>query len=491
MNNRTATALEITSTHIKLAQSQYKSGAWVINKLLVRDIASNLPEETASALKGLVTASKIRPADIILVVPRQFLTLRIIKLPSQDDKEISKMVELQISKQIPWPAEEITSDYLIVEKDSLGYSKVLVVVCQKEVIKRYLKIIAESSLKAKRIALSSEGVCLWYRNFSRKNTPPDVSALVLLDIDTKNTDICFYHREKLIFTRSVAFSAADLGSAKLDSLLEELRKTFSTLQRDQVIPEIGKIYIISSAPEASSLADKLKLEFSFNVELVNPLKEISPEKGLMIPQALNQGNCSASAILGLVSGADKERINLLPGEVKKEEEEKSKIKDLVFLGAALFLLLVVSAGALALKIYKKELYLKRLETVLKEENPKAKEVESAMKKLTLIKQRLNPSGSSIDVIYELYNLIPAGVSLSIFSFDEQQLITLQGVAVNMSDVFNFQGILEKSPYFKNVEVKYASKRKVRNAEVTDFRITCVAEERAKKPLKDATFIKPF
>ncbi len=481
MINKITTALEITPTHIKMAQSQYKSGVRVVNKLMVREIPSNAPEETAGALKDLVSAARVKSADVKLVVPRQFITLRVIKLPSQDEKEISKMVELQLSKQIPWPMEEITADYLIVEKDSLGYSKVLVVVCQKEVIKRYLKIVAESSLKVRRIALSSEGVCLWFRNFSQKNNLRDLSPVVLLDIDTKNIDICFYHREKLIFTRSVAFLAADLNSAKLDSLVEEFRKTFATLQRDQVVSEIGKIYIASAAPESGLLADKLRQEFPCAIELVNPLREISFEKGLIVPPVLHQGNCSGSAILGLVLGAEQEGINLLPAEVKEEEKKKNKAKDLVFLGVILFLLLVISCGAFVFKIYKKELYLKKLDATLKADNPKAKEVESALKKLTLIRERLNPRSSSIDVIYELYNLIPEGVSLSIFSFDEAELITLQGVAVNMSDVFNFQGILEKSLHFKNVEVKYASKRKVRGSEVTDFRITCAVEnEKVKK-----------
>ncbi len=479
---KSITAVEITTNYIKLSQALVSPRGRIINKLLVRDRRLDASEDIAKPLNEMLSASRIKATNIILIIPRQFLTFRVIRLPSQDNKEIEKMVSLQLSKQIPWPVEDIASDYSIIEKDASGYSKVLLAVCQKEVIKRYLNIIFSAGLKIDRVTLSSEGVCRWYQNFSNRNNIKDVAPVVLLDIDTENCDICFYHKENLLFTRSVSFCVADLRSEKLDNLTEELRKTLSTLQRDQITSEIGKIFIITAGEGTNILADKLNSEFACEVAAVNPVKEIIFGKELIIPLALSEGKCSGASILGLSLGQLKNELNLLPKEIKKEEQEKSNLKELISLGILLFLLLVFSAGVLAAKIYKKEQYFKKLDTILNGEGPKAKEIENFIKKLNLVKERLNPLGSGIDVIYELYNLIPEGVSLSIFSFEEGGLITLQGISLNMSDVFSFQSILEKSPYFKNVEVKYASKRKVRQAELTDFRITCVVDyENIRKP----------
>ncbi len=480
MADKSVTALEITSTHIKLVQSQNTARGWTVSKLFVRDISSNVPGDISKALKELLSISKIKETSVILVVPRQFFTLRILKLPSQDNKEIEKMVELQIPKQIPWPSEDMVSGYSILEKDALGFSKVLLVICQKEIIKRYLKILSLASIKTERITLSSEGICRWYQDFSKRSVIKDNLPVVLLDIDTENTDVCFYQKENLLFTRSVSFRAADLAGGKLDALVEELHKTVSSLERDQTASSIGKIVIVTAAEGANLLTDRLKTEFSSEVSLVNPAKEILLSKDLIVPLAVTEGKCSAASILGVASGWLKKEFNLLPEEVKKEEQQKSKIRDFAILALVLVLLLIFSAASLAAKIYKKEQYLKEIELILKKESPKAKQIENSIKKLNLVKERLSSRGSSIDVIYELYNLIPDGVSLSIFSFDDADIITLQGMSLNMSDVFNFQSILEKSPYFKNVEVKYASKRKLRQTELTDFRITCAVDKKSIK-----------
>ena len=119
-----------------------------------------------------------------------------------------------------------------------------------------------------------------------------------------------------------------------------------------------------------------------------------------------------------------------------------------------------------------EQYLKYLDAKFNEVGPIAKRIEDTTKKLELIREQLDYSNSGIDVIYELYNILPSSMSLNVFNLDEKGNLTLQGVSSQMSDIFSFQSKLEKSKNFKNVEVKYASKRMTSQGEITDFRITC-------------------
>jgi Tfp pilus assembly protein, ATPase PilM len=402
MHNKTTTAVEITVKHIKLIQSQPSALGVKISKLFVRDIDSGSLESISAALKELLSNAKIKSAEVVLSIPRQLLTLRVIKLPSQDKNEIKKMVELQVPKQIPWAVEDIVSDYSIIEKDSSGYSRVLLAVCQKDVIKRHLNILSSCGLKAGGIALSSEGVCRWFRYFSHKNNIKEAKPVVLLDINAQATDICFYHKENLVFTRSVAFGLADLKNDKIGELVEELHKTFSSLQRDEIVSEIGKIIITADLDLVNNLAVKLNLDFGCEVVARNSLNEAALEKKLIVPLALSEGKCAATSILGFALDGSRRSFNLFPPEIKNQEEEKKKIKDLAFLGLALVLVLVFSAAALAGKIYKKEQYLKSLAAALKEDNPKAQKIEGLIKKLNLVKDRLNPQGTSIDMIRELY-----------------------------------------------------------------------------------------
>jgi len=46
----------------------------------------------------------------------------------------------------------------------------------------------------------------------------------------------------------------------------------------------------------------------------------------------------------------------------------------------------------------------------------------------------------------------------------------------LSDVFKYVAILEASPYFKNVKVKYANKRMSQVSDAADFEIICPIEK---------------
>ena len=92
--------------------------------------------------------------------------------------------------------------------------------------------------------------------------------------------------------------------------------------------------------------------------------------------------------------------------------------------------------------------------------------------INIIKKQLDMRGTSVDVIRELYRLIPANISLTIFDFEENKSCTLRGTSDELSNVFAFITILENSQYFENVTVRYATKRAVKRKTLTDFEIVC-------------------
>ena len=472
MAKKVITVLEITQTHIKLAQAKEESGSNVISKFFIENISSDTDEAISKTLSDLIKKSNIKPTNLIVVIPRNLVTIRNVNLPSQDPVEIEKMVGLQAAKQIPYSKEDIIIDHLIIGKDSSGYSKILMVIAHKDAINRYLKITAGIQAKPSTFVLSSQGVFNWYQLYQNKTKGSNQDTIVLMDIDTTNTGICFVYNNQLIFSRSISFGIRDLDSGNLEDLLRQIHLTLSTYKKEKIGQEISKIVLTPSSGDIKNLAKRLEAEFSISTEVLDSQIIISGEKELSLPNQIVQCEASSSVILGFAIGRKEKLIDLLPPEVYKKQERQIKRKELVFLGILLVLVIISIMSAVFVKMYKKEQYIKLLKTSLKQTNPKAKNISQTIKKLELIKQRLNPKISSIDILYELYNLMPENISLTIFALDEQGNFSLQGVALVMSDVFTFQGLLDKSGYFSNVEVKYASKRRTRKAELTDFRIIC-------------------
>jgi len=79
---------------------------------------------------------------------------------------------------------------------------------------------------------------------------------------------------------------------------------------------------------------------------------------------------------------------------------------------------------------------------------------------------------TVEILTELYKAIPEKMSLDTLEMDGQGNLFLEGLALNMSDVVTFQKQLTKSNYFSNAEIKYATKKKKKGRQITDFKISC-------------------
>ena len=80
---------------------------------------------------------------------------------------------------------------------------------------------------------------------------------------------------------------------------------------------------------------------------------------------------------------------------------------------------------------------------------------------------------AVDVFTEACGITPAGMSLSTLDFESGKSLTVRGTAPALGDVLRYVTILENSPYFEGVKVKYANKRMSENKEIADFEIDVI------------------
>ena len=105
----------------------------------------------------------------------------------------------------------------------------------------------------------------------------------------------------------------------------------------------------------------------------------------------------------------------------------------------------------------------------------ADEVEKMHMRIDLIEKRLDAKGASINILNEIYRLIPREIYLTNIDIEERNRAILRGRAFAMSGVFKFVATLENSPYFENVKTTYTTTRKEEDTEYAEFEVICSYE----------------
>jgi len=99
-------------------------------------------------------------------------------------------------------------------------------------------------------------------------------------------------------------------------------------------------------------------------------------------------------------------------------------------------------------------------------------LEEIEKRIKIAASQGTKQFSSLDLLYDLNQALPAGVYLTNFAYEENSQVVLRGQAKELNLVFALVAQLEKSPVFKGFEIKisYATKRKVSSGEIVSFEI---------------------
>ncbi len=474
--NKKNTFIEISSSFLKILYSEKSSKGPVIKKLIVEPISALSDSDISKSISDIIDRYKVPTAHIFAILSRQRAMIRYIKLPSTDANEIKKMVSYEIAKQTPYSEEEIISDYSIISTDSNGYSEIMLVLSPKVEITRIKDILKPISKQISGVRLSSEALAAWASSLSKDETLSETVCLV--DIDSSNTEMAVVSNNKLIFSRSASIGAEniaeDIAEAGLWNrrLVDEIRRTLSMYIKEQAeaASEIDEFIVTGSASVRDQLSIIIKEEMSKPTRAVNALANLNISDG-----ALTEEGVPDNASISAISAASylKDGINLLPDSDKLFATKWKQIKSTVtYLSLGIFLL-ALCFGIFLTKLYQKNELLLKLESMLELIEDSALKTEGKLDKLNIIKSRLAEGTSSLDVIYNLYKLVPKSVSLIDFNYDDTtRVVRFKGKAEKMSAVFKLVTILEASDYFSNVQTRSVSEKRTREGASVDFLIKC-------------------
>jgi len=467
--------IELSERVIKVLQVAGEKTERKVVYLNALEVTSQDEEEVAKQLTTLLKRLPLKADRIFASVPRSQVTTRTPLLPATQPSELLKIVEFQIEKLIPFPKEKIIFDYRILETTAEGYSRLLLVIAGEEVIRRQLTILKRVGLVPESLFFSSEGLVDWFTLVQgEKQSEENFSALV--DIDLFTTHVEVHRRGELYFTRSFSIGSRQLSpqgeTSSQETFLQELNRTFVAFKKEFPPGEIHHLFL-SGSPSILPLAQRiLSSEIRIPIEVIDfkahcPLEpSVLPEEGILREVSF----CSGAGLLL----KEARHIDLIPAADKEARARRifrrTAVQFLILIVGSLFLLSLIFGRSLTTR---RERFLS-LEAQLHELEPLATQMESMQKQLDVLKVRSAQSEANLELLRELYRLIPQETSLT-YLLVEPGRLSLRGGSKDLATVFKFAKSLESSPLFKSVGVKNATRRTLAEGEITYFRIDALLE----------------
>ena len=470
MKKEITTTVEITDSYVKVLQSKFLKGKNIICACDIREIRHYTDEEIGKLLRDALLSKNFNQDELIFSIPRRFAILKRMRLPSVNESEIRKMISLQLVNKIPYSPQDVIFEPYILEKEKSGYCKVLVIIVHKEVVDRYLKIFEKIGITLSKLTLSSMGLLNWHLYQEGKKKKEVEGSIILVNIDALHTEICFCGNDKLLFSRSINCGAKDMSADGTTELFNQIRLSLSAFQKENMGHVAEKIIVLSSLREALFLSDKLEKELNIRACVAASFENVMCLKNINLSTFKNKPGISLAVGLGILLSNIKNLINLTPQEVRNTKKiRQRKIQWLKFIFLFLFVF-VLGISILGIELYQKDFYLKRLENRIGQVRP---EVKVAQEKRITVKALEKEFENRIfipDIINKLYDVTPNEISFRSLYLDDRGRFTMQGYAHASNSVNILRENLIKAEAFYDVNLQFATKRRLFKTEVTDFKI---------------------
>lgn len=465
---KTVFICQLTESFLKVAKcllnhnSKRRFVGLEVEEIVADTDDKKLAEKFNAAFKKL----GYRNDPVIISLPRSQATCRYIKVPAQAPDEIERIISLQASRYLPYPAGELITSYQAILSDKEGFTYINLVIVHRDIVERYLKIFQEANINRVTIALSSYGLC----NFYNYLEPEGLGSVMVIDIDSEQVELAIILNKKLVFSRCFKLNQlkADWGNLFID----ELNKTQDAYLKELSQETPDKVILMGVEKKLKELAEIIKKQVALPVEIFSCAEKINIPENLS-EKILNSDN-SFTSLIGLGLERIEESLNLLPQgiktEVKKVSQRNEYLKLILYiLGIILFLSLGVAKN-----LHNKAIYLEQLKSELNKIAQEARPLEEIEKRFGLLQNRSQARASSLDLLYEIFKTMPPDITLSSFSYEEDNQVILRGQTPELNSVYTFVTELQNSEVFKNFSIKprYATKKKTQAGEIMDIEIVC-------------------
>ena len=477
---RTFTALSFDGQWLKLLHAVGTARSRTVTTLLVLPMSEANPLELVTTLRERCRAQGIEPESVLVANPSPLTTTRVFSVPSADWREIRDIVDLQAEKHTPYSKEEILTDFSIVETDTSGYSKVMLVIAHQDVVNRAIRIVEAMGWSLERVGLELEGLASWLHVV--KNGPVKQPVLVV-DLDADVTTAAVIRQQKVLFHRSLPFGVKQLvtePSGVPSRMVAELRRTIEAFDGEGWHLTISGVVLTGQVDRLPDLKAHIQQAIEMPTEAIPSSERFALAPSVVAAQA-ELGQASFASLLGLSAGMGS--IDLTPKPLRLHRAFELRTRSLITLGCQLIAAVVLIAGLVVLKAQQNERYCAWLRAEAKHAGQEASALDFSLKQVELVRGWLNVRGQFLDLLLELNRHSSDEIQWDALEFVQSDRVILKGTSRETPRVFDLVAALKKSNRFRSVEAKRVTPRREKEQEVTSFELTCelLTEEHAQPP----------
>lgn len=459
-------AFEVGNPLLKAVSCTVKGRSFRVEKLIARPLTTSIRESFAAVL-GELAGDAAASKRARVAVSRNLVTLRNLELPSTQPQELESMLELQIAKQSPYKREEIVCDWQTGPHPRSGFSNVLLAVAHRFPIMDYVEPLTEAGYDIESAGLVSSGLGA----FAPKGSGP----VILLEVAAYYTEFQILSNQKLLFSRTILVGADRLSGDdpdSLDKLVTEVKRSLEIFQNEQTVTSLpSEALLMGAAQFLEPVRARLTEELALNVKLARPLSQVFEfsRAALESLKSLEAKESFYGLLGGFVLPASR-HFNLMPSELKMQKALEERTRELARLGVLVASFVMAVSGLLLEQVYKEKAVLRKLTARVEQTAGEAEEVEKMRHVLDVVRHRASPDGSALAFLDTLHRVTHPDLYYKTVAFQDSESMSLRGYAKQMSSVLEFVTSLEKGGPFRDVETKYATRRKIRDEELVEFEI---------------------
>lgn len=469
--------VELGNDWLKVIHVQPSAAGDALSKVRIEKLDASVGA-SPKLIGDIFRQHKLTGLPVYASLPRQLVNVRMLELPSTDPLELSDMVDLQVGKQTPYSRDEIIADYRITGPGREGYTRVLLAIVQRSVLRQRFSVFEEAGIDVERMSLSTEGILGWCRRSLKK---PGEGAMLVVDVDSFYSDFVVVDKGNLLFTRSVLLGANELlgdYAAAQGKFVREVRQSVEAFAAESPGLSVGKGYLSGAGAWIPGLAQDLARGLNIVVEPVDSLQAFKYKPKTPDLRQAPYNAVSLTALVGIAGDPASLELSLAPESVRLRRAIVTKARRLTTLGVMIVTVLASISLFATVKLSFKLSRMKALQSELKATTPRIRAVEQMRDIVRVVSERADLRFSAFSVLTAIHTQTGGDLDVALDSVAmdlEDNQVQLGGTGGSTKDIRALVRNLEGSELFRDVKEGGETVRE-RNGRYR-FRLLCQLEKR--------------
>jgi general secretion pathway protein L len=498
--------LDIGSTGIKAVELSRTLRGHRVTQYAFHPIRSGEKEEYLQGLRKIFPGGEKGGEGIVVPIASHRTMVHRVPLPFKDRKKDRQVVKFELEPLLPFPVEQVVVDFYTPHESGDG-NLAFVFAVRKDELHKELSLMQDVGLDPESVVTEAMSL-FWVARRLRQNG----SASVLLDVGHEKTTMIVWRGETLALVRSIPIAggavtraleeafkidgreARDLkesggGSAEgqeaithaLGLLADEVQRTLIPVESGPEGRPVEKVFLTGGSAALPGVERILSGLLRRTVTILNVadhlpslLQDVPPEYHNALTVALG------TAFWGSVGEA--ERMNFRQEEFASTRKAKKVKTRLTLLLSYIAILAFLGIAAFSTNLYLKEKRYQDLKAEIRKEflqaQPGLKKVVNEVQQMrNLVREEkarldalggLSSASSPLEILRELSAMVEPTWKLRITDLIlDPEAVEVNGEADSFDTVNHFKSKLDRSPLYKEVQLKTARASSLEN--VVEFK----------------------